>query len=126
MAYHIAQRTNHIAGPRREHRGTLVLTTIVDHGWVVRYGVPADMPERLARDGVPLHLYWGRFDWLHSAQVDRWRAGRSPAEVTATVFPWMGHMQVCAGVDGLRLWDAPELWRASGEAVGSAVPRSRL
>jgi pimeloyl-ACP methyl ester carboxylesterase len=45
------------------------------------YGVPHDMPERLAAAGTPLHLVWGRLDWVHTAQVDRWRGGRPCREV---------------------------------------------
>ena len=85
--------------------------------WLVRlvettptYGVPSDMPELLAAYEVPLSLLWGQLDWVHTAQIDRWRAGRSESEVPARLFPLKGHVALATRIDELKLWESPELW----------------
>ena len=90
-----------------------------------RYGVPDDMPQRLAVAGIPLHLIWGRLDWIHTAQIDRWRSGRPAAEVSARVFPFQGHVQLCSAIDGLELWADPELWRAPHNAEAHPTTGSK-
>jgi len=96
--------------------------------WLVRlvettptYGVPPDMPERLAAHQVPLSLLWGRLDMVHTAQIGRWRAGRSEEEVPARIFPLKGHVALATRIDELELWESPELW---SNRITPAAPNS--
>jgi len=77
------------------------------------YGVPKDMPERLAAQHVPLHLVWGRFDLVHTAQIERWRGGRSAEDVPAIVLPFSGHVQLCMRINELELWKLEKFWAPS-------------
>jgi pimeloyl-ACP methyl ester carboxylesterase len=86
------------------------------------YGVAKDIPERLAQRGVPLALVWGSLDMIHSAQIERWRGGRSPKDVPARVIPLCGHVQLCSRIDDLALWNDAELW----STILTALPSSKL
>ena len=90
------------------------------------YGVPSDMPQRLASARVPTTLTWGQLDWIHSAQVERWRGGRSKDEVPTRIYPLHGHASLCASIDRLRLWEREEMWGgavAGGLEAGSLASR---
>mmetsp|Transcript_3374 Transcript_3374/g.7206 ORF Transcript_3374/g.7206 Transcript_3374/m.7206 type:complete len:316 (+) Transcript_3374:71-1018(+) len=77
------------------------------------YGIPEDMPKRLAERRVPLSLIWGRFDLVHSAQLKRWRTGRGPETVDSILLPFKGHAQLCSSIDELELWGVRHFWSLS-------------
>jgi pimeloyl-ACP methyl ester carboxylesterase len=83
------------------------------------YGVAPDMPARLAARKLPLNLVWGQLDWVHTAQIERWRAGRSPSEVPVRLFPLMGHVVLTARIDKLALWESPGLWSDASSTSSS-------
>lgn len=79
------------------------------------YGVSQDVPEQLSLRKVPLSLIWGKFDWVHSLQTDKWCTGRTPRTVHTMIFPFKGHAQLCASIDELQLWGVRHFWSLSDQ-----------
>ena len=102
---------------RVNHRPSTAITAnppTPPHPTRLSYGVPADMPQRLANARVPTTLTWGQLDWIHTAQIERWRGGRSREEVPAKIYRFHGHASLCAVIDHLQLWEKPEMWSDGG------------